>query len=80
MDNLQNYKILSFKDGKPRMKKFYDNSEDQIRSEFDKLSEINTIVVPVAVLDRNNELVIWNDYFELEEVNKLINSIFKELI
>lgn len=76
---LQNYKILSFTAGKPKMKKFYDNSESQIRYEFNKLHKIDQ-VFPIAVLDSSNQVVIWNNYFELEEVQKLIESTFKELI
>ena len=76
---LQNYKILSFNSGKPVMKKFYDVSETQIRYEFNKLARIDQMF-PVAILNKKNDIVIWNKYFELQEVHKLVDSTFKELI
>lgn len=73
------YKILVFEAGKSKIHSLLGHTESQMRCEFYKLFQINN-VFPIVVLDTDNNVVAWNNYFELEEVNKLINSTFKELI
>lgn len=76
---LKDYKILCFDSGKPIIKEFNKVSDSEINCEFYNLSKVSNIF-PISVLDENNEIVIWNNYFELEEIINLIHSTFKELI
>lgn len=78
-DKLQDYKILSFNSGRPRITRFNDCSKSQVCCEFYKLQRIKD-AFPIVILDSENNFVLWNSYFELEEIHRLIDSTFKELI